>query len=433
VSSSERFGNCEWEVFGLVDVNNFYASCEAVFDVSLRNKPLVVLSNNDGCVIARSAEAKALGVKMGDPWHQVRVRHPQLLHRSSNYELYGDLSARVMTILSAAAPAVEVYSIDESFLDLRGIADRVELAHSLRLRVREWTGLPVCVGVGATKTRAKLANRIAKTRPQYGGVFDLEALAPSAVAELMREIDVGDVWGVGSRLKARLEKLGVRTVLDLHNADSEWIRAHSSVVLQRTAAELRGLACMPLELTAPTRKQVVVSRSFGSEVEDHERLREAVLSYVSRAAEKLRAEGLLARVLYVFIHTNAFREDRKQYSAGFSVKMPVSTDDTLALANAAEFALGRIYREGFRYQKAGAMLTDLTPAAQRQHALFVDPAQIERRSRLNAALDHINHVYGRDTVRVAGSGVERTWSMRRSRVSPRYTTRWSDLATAHAR
>ena len=420
-------------MFALVDVNNFYASCEAVFDISLRNKPLVVLSNNDGCVIARSAEAKALGIQMTEPWHQVRARHPQLIHRSSNYELYADMSARVMTILSAAAPSSECYSIDEIFLDIRNVPDRMQLANTVRSRVREWIGLPVCVGIGCTKTRAKLANRVAKKRPQFGGVFDLEALTPAELSELMREIDVGDVWGVGSRLKARLEVLGIRTALDLRNADSEWIRSHSSVVLQRTAAELRGIACIPLELTAPVRKQLVVSRSFGSEVDRYDALRESVLSYVSRAAEKLRTEGLLARRMQIFIHTNSFRDDRAQYSAEFSLKMPVATDDTLALANAAEYALRRIFREGFLYQKAGTMLSELTPAAQRQHALFVDPTQIERRSRLNATLDKINQLYGRDTVRVAGSGVERTWSMRRSQVSPRYTTRWSDLAVARAR
>jgi len=420
-------------MYGLVDVNNFYCSCETVFDVGLKNKPFVVLSNNDGCVISRSNEAKALGVKMAEPWHQVRKRHPELRYRSSNYELYGDMSSRVMSILSAAAPAIEVYSIDESFVELNGIADRVALARSMRSRIREWTGLPVCVGVGSTKTRAKLANRVAKTRAEYGGVFDLETLAPKGVRSLMAEMDVGDVWGVGHRLKTRLEGIGVKTVLDLADADSEWIRAHSSVVLQRTAAELRGVACLPLELTPPLRKQLVVSRSFGAEVQCYDELRESVMTYVSRAGERLRAEGLLARVLSLFIHTNSFREDRKQYSASHAVKMPLSTDDTLALASAADYALRRIFRQGYLYQKAGVMLSDLTPLSQRQHALFVDPTQLERRSRLNETLDQINLLYGRDTVKIAASGLRRDWSMRRNQVSNRYTTRWSDLAIAHAR
>lgn len=420
-------------MFALVDVNNFYASCEAVFDASLRGKPLCVLSNNDGCVIARSKEAKALGIKMTEPWHEVRKRHPHILHRSSNYELYADMSARVMSILTAAAPAVEVYSIDESFLDLDGVTDRAGLGRELRARIREWTGLPVCVGIGRTKTRAKIANHIAKKQAEHGGVFDLEALPPASARSMLSALAVEEVWGVGPRLARRLAHLNIHSVQDFMDADSEWIRAHSSVALQRTHDELAGIPCLALELVPPMRQQLVVSRSFGQEIDTYAGVQEAALTYATRAAEKLRAEGLQARYLNLFVHTNGFRADRAQYAGTYTVKLPVATDDTLVFAAAVVFALRRIYREGFKYKKAGIMLSELTPAALRQHALFVDETHLARRSQLNATLDDINQRFGRDSVRLAASGTERPWRMRRQLLSPRYTTRWSDLAVAYAR
>jgi DNA polymerase V len=420
-------------VFALVDVNNFYASCEMLFDVSLRGKPLVVLSNNDGCVIARSAEAKALGIKMAEPWHHARERHPQLIHRSSNYELYADMSARVMRVLVNAVPNVEVYSIDESFLDMTGIANRLVVASALRMQIRQWIGLPVCVGIGSTKTRAKLANHVAKKQAEHEGIFDLESLTSAACSALLSEIDVGSIWGVGRRLKARLAVLGINTARDLRDADSEWIRAHSSVVLQRTVSELRGQSCLALEPLTPPRKQIVVSRSFGTEVENYRELREAVVTHVSRAAEKLRHEGLVARHINIFLHTNKFRGDRAQYSNELTVKLHTATDDTLELTNAADRALQRIYRDGFKYQKVGVLLSELMPACEQQSGLFVDKGQAERRAQLNRTLDRINHKYGRDVMRLAASGTERVWSMRRSTLSPRYTTRWEDVPIAHAR
>lgn len=420
-------------MYALVDVNNFYASCEAVFDVSLRSKPLVVLSNNDGCVIARSKEAKALGIKMTEPWHVVRKRHPHLLYRSSNYELYADMSARVMAILSGAAPAIEVYSIDESFLDVRGVKDRCDFAREVRQRIRQWTGLPVCVGIGRTKTRAKLANHVAKKQPVHEGVFDLEVLNAAQTRALFSAINVEEVWGIGARLARRLECLNVRTVQEFIDADSEWIRAHSSVVLQRTHDELCGTPCLALELVPFVRKQLVVSRSFGHEIDTYAGLREAVLTYASRAAEKLRSEGLLARYLHVFVHTNSFRADRDQYAGSYTVKMPTASDDTLVFAAAVIFALDRIFRDGYKYQKAGVMLAELTPAVHRQEALFIDPNHLAKRSRLSSTIDAINRQFGRDTVRLAATGVHRPWRMRRQTLSPRYTTRWSDLAIAYAR
>lgn len=419
-------------MFALVDVNNFYCSCEQVFDPQLRGKPLVVLSNNDGCVIARSAEAKALKIEMGEPWHLLRPRHPNILARSSNYELYGEMSARTVSILTAAAPAVEVYSIDESFLDLAGVADPQDLGQRIREQIREWIGLPVCVGIGSTKTRAKLANHVAKKQPQLGGVFNIEALTAAAAADVLASIEVAKVWGIGRRISARLQTNGIQTVQDLLGADSTWIRAEFSVVLQRTLEELRGQACAGLELVPPARQQIVVSRSFGKLVTELPALRQAVSYYISRAAERMRGEGLRAQYLSVFLETNPFREDLPQYGSTRTTKLPRQTSDTLLLNQMASMLLEHQYRKGFHYLKAGVILSDLTPEACGQQSLFDSPLQLARAERLNKTVDKINQLYGRETLRLASAGIERAWSMRRESVSPRYTTRWDEIAVAVA-
>lgn len=414
-------------MFGIVDVNNCYASIERVFDPALRGKPLVVLSNNDGCVVARSPEAKALGIKMTEPWHEVQRRLPEVLWRSSNYELYADMSSRFMRIIENLVPQAEQYSIDEVFYSCTGIADRYELARRIRERVSTWLGLPVCIGIGTSKTRAKLSNFIAKKRPEYGGVFDIEALSSDEEAKLLANIEVDEVWGVADRTKARLANLGIHTVLDLRDAEPEWIRQHSTVVLQRTVEELRGRSCLPLELVPAPRKQMVVSRSFGQAVSAQREVTEAVITFASRAAEKLREEQMLARYISVFMHTNSFRPDEPQHSASRSLKLPGATNDTLLLARAAAALVMEMYKEGYRYKKAGVMLIELTPAAHRQAGLFEAPELLERRERLNAVMDRINQNFGKEAVRLAASGRTRSWSMKREQLSPRYTTRWSDL------
>jgi len=420
-------------MFGIIDVNNCYASIEALFDPRLRGKPLVVASNNDGCAVARSAEAKALGIKMTEPVHEIRERHPQVIIRSSNYELYADMSSRVMRIIDELVPEQEIYSIDECFCSLRGIADRAALALQVRDRIRLWLGLPVCVGIGSSKTRAKLSNFIAKKRPQYGGVFDIEALSPDQQSELMEGIDVDEVWGVAERTRTKLERLGITNVRQLRDADPEWIRLHSSVVLQRTVEELRGRSCLALELVPAPRKQIVVSRSFGKAATNFQSMREAVVTYASRAAEKLRSEQMVARYLSVFIHTSPFRANDAQYSATRTIKLPNSTNDTMVIAAAAAALLESTYRDGYRYAKAGVMMIDLTPQAHRQADMFESPGNIARRAKLNAVMDRINNTYGRETLRVASSGRSRGWAMKREHLSPRYTTRWSDIVVAHAR
>jgi len=306
-------------IFVLVDGNNFYVSCERVFNPRLEGQPVVVLSNNDGCAIARSQEAKALGIAMGQPWFQIRhmERKYGLTAFSSNYALYADMSNRMMGILSQFAPAQEVYSIDECFLDLTGLnVDLTAHGHALRDRVKQWIGIPTCVGIGHSKTQAKLANHIAKKRPEWNGVCDLSSLPESTVNELMASIDVGEVWGVGQKLTERLNALGIQTVLDLKRADPKVIQRRFSVVLERTVWELRGIACLRLEDISPPRQQIISSRSFGRPVTELNELKEAVTAYMSRAAEKLRRQGSIAQALHVHIRTSPFREDRPYYGKG---------------------------------------------------------------------------------------------------------------------
>lgn len=418
--------------FGLVDVNNFYCSCEAVFQPRLWGRPTVVLSNNDGCVVARSAEAKAMGLKMGVPWHHIRKQFEDVGGEafSSNYTLYADMSDRVMRVLADMTPSIEVYSIDECFTHLTGVPDLEALGHSIRSRVKQWTGLPVCVGIGSTKTRAKLANHIAKKRPVYNGVFDLESLSPDLQDELLGQIAVDEVWGIGRALQGRLAELGITTVRDLRDAPAKRLREHSTVTLERTIAELRGISCMPLELVAPNKKQIVSSRSFGRYVRSHDELRQAVLSYASRAAEKLRSQHSITGALRVFIQTNPFKPEKPQYARMASIAFHDATDDTLQLCRAASHALKRIYREGYEFNKAGVMLSDIRPKAQRQVTLFEDTSVLQRRDRLNNVLDRINARYGRDTLAIAGAGIDKAWTMQRSNLTPAYTTDWAAVPRA---
>lgn len=417
--------------FALVDVNNFYASCEAVFDPRLAGKPLVVLSNNDGCVVARSAEAKARGIKMGEPWHKLKVR-PEgqgVIAYSSNYSLYADMSSRVMRILGDMAPAIEVYSIDESFLDLTGIStpQSQSLGIGVRSRVKQWTGLTVCVGMGSTKTRAKLANHVAKKRPEHRGTFDLEALGAEEQQALLDGIDVGEVWGVGRRTTERLSEMGIRTVRELRDAPPKQVREEFSVVVERIVSELNGVSCLPLELMAPAKQQIVSSRSFGRYVRTLEELSEAVLSYAARSAEKLRSQQSTTRMLRVFIQTNPFKPGAPQYMPSITLAFSEATDDTLLIGRAALAGLRRIFRPGYDYKKAGIQLGEFAQKLNRQATLFDDVAGLERRGRLNSALDRLNARYGRGTMAVAAAGMEKAWTMRRQNLSPAYTTDWEAL------
>ncbi len=419
--------------FALVDVNNFYVSCELVFKPSLDGLPVVVLSNNDGCAVARSNEVKALGVKMGTPWFKMKdlARQHGILALSSNYTLYGDMSNRVTCILRDFAPDLEVYSIDESFLRIETVAHlyggALPMGHQMRDRIRQWTGLPVCVGVGPTKTLAKFANHLAKQHAAFDGVCDLHALSRSERLSWMHGVAVGEVWGIGHRLARHLNARGIDTVLDLRNAAPQEMRTHFGIVVERTCQELRGISCLGLEAVTPPRQQIMSSRSFGAPVKTRGELREAVASYLARAAEKLRRQHSAAGAVYVFILTNRFRDDAPQHNAGITVPMADATDDTLALTAAALRGLDAIYRPGFHYKKAGVMLTLLSDRRTRQATLFDDPVAREKSARLMATMDAINREFGHGALRSGVSGVAQRWATRAGNRSPRYTTRWDEL------
>ncbi|MFW8629999.1 translesion error-prone DNA polymerase V subunit UmuC [Vibrio natriegens] len=416
-------------VFALVDCNNFYASCEKLFRPDLKDTPVVVLSNNDGCVVARSREAKSLGIKMGVPVFQIKAemqRHG-ILAFSSNYALYADLSSRVMRTLEEMAPRVEVYSIDEAFLDLTGIESAislVEFGQQVRERIGHWIGITVCVGIAPTKTLAKLANHAAKKYPATQGVVDLTN--PDRQRRLLALVPVDDVWGVGRRLSKRLNALGITTALDLANASPRDIRDQFSVVLERTVRELNGESCIELEEIPPTKKQIVCSRSFGVKVTQFELLREAVCEYATRATEKLRKEQQQAKVMTVFIRTSPFKDNEPQYSNSASGELLIPSCDTRDFIELANHLLKRIWKDGFRYAKAGVMLSDFYDPGMFQLGLFDDISTRSNSQQLMSVLDTINQS-GAGKVFFAGQGTKKDWSMKRDHLSPAYTTRWDQL------
>lgn len=423
-------------MFALVDVNNFYVSCERVFQPQFEHVPMVVLSNNDGCAVARSAEVKALGVKMGTPWFKMKelAKEHGILALSSNYTLYGDMSNRATAVLRDFSPDIEVYSVDESFLRVESVAHlyggMTAMGQQIRQRVKQWTGLPVCVGCGPTKTLAKIANHLAKKNPEFEGVCDLHAIPRPERLWWMSQLEVGEVWGVGKRIAKRLNAMGVETVLDLRNSSIKEIRAQFGVVMERTCNELRGISCLELEDVAPAKQQIMSSRSFGSPVTTLAELREAVASYVSRAAEKLRAQASVSAAVQVYIQTNRFKESDLQYSEGLVVPLPDPTDDTRLLTSAAILGLGLIFKPGYQYKKAGIMLTLISDKVKRQQTLFDDPLQRAQSAKLMAAMDAINAEFGRNTVRAGATGTEKRWAMRSENRSPRFTTRWDELPIA---
>ncbi len=414
-------------LFALVDCNNFYVSCERVFSPKLNGKPVVVLSNNDGCVVARSNEAKELGVPAGIAAFQIDhlIRSGEVLAFSSNYTLYGDLSRRVMETLSRFTPRIEVYSIDEAFMDLSGFngpgMPLTEYGRLIRTTVKQWTGLPVSIGIGETKTIAKIAQRIAKKRPE--GVLNL-AGSPYLEDALVRT-PVEDVWGIGRSHTKFLRANGIENALRFRDAEEGWVRKHMGVVGVRMALELRGTSCLELEMVRPAKKCITVSRSFGKLVSTLEGMNEAVALYTARAGEKLRREHLAAGALMVFILTNRFR-DEPQYSNSATVELPVPTDSTDELTAWALHALRSIYRRGYRFYKTGIILSGLVPADQIQTDLF-DTRDRDKSKRLMRALDDLNYRMGAGALAFAASGIERPWKTKFNRRSPRYTTRWDEL------
>ncbi len=414
-------------VYALIDCNDFYVSCERVFAPRLKGRPVVVLSNNDGCVISRSREAKDIGVAMGAPLFKVRA----LLEAngatifSSNYELYGDMSRRVMQTLEEFAPRMEVYSIDEAFLDLSGYreAELAGVGRDIRRQIMRWTGIPVCVGIAGTKTLAKLAARVAKRSTKAAGVVNLSA-SPH-LRHALALTPVGDVWGVGPRLTRRLSGEGIVTALDLRDADERRMRRLGGVCLGRVVYELRGTPCLPLALCPPPRQSVVCSRSFGRPVESLAELGEAVSYHAARAAARLRRARLTAGVLVVFIATSRFR-DENRYDNSVTLMLSEQTDYTPELIGQARRGVEMIYRAGCRFTKAGVMLLELVPASPAQSVMF-DAADRAREGRLMRTLDYVNRRMGHRALRYAATGLRPDWRMRSAHRSPRCTTRWNEL------
>lgn len=422
--------------FALVDCNSFYASCEKVFDPSLERRPVVVLSNNDGCVIARSAEAKSCGIPMGAPAFKYRdhfARHGVAVF-STNFTLYGDMSSRVMRTLADFAPEMEVYSIDEAFLLLDGlpVGDLTEFGRAMRARVLRHTGIPVSIGFGATKTLAKAANRLAKgdATSASPGVFDLRA-CPDPDAALAR-LPAADVWGIGRRFAERLAARGVATALDFKRMPPDRVRRLMHVPGLRTHAELRGIPCIGLDECPEPKKTILCSRSFGAPVARLPDLREAVALFATRVAEKLRAQGSVAGLLHVFADTDRFRPDEEQAFCAACDPLDPPTAHTPDLLAAALGALARIFRPGLRYKRAGVMVADLAPAGEVQLSLLRDlPPEDPRRARLMATVDRLNGRLGRDALRFAATlARDPVWKMRQLRRSPRYTTAWGELLRA---
>lgn len=418
-------------MYALADVNSFYASCEKVFRPDLRNKPVVVLSNNDGCVIARSPEAKRLGIKMGVPWFQLKMtQFPEpVITFSSNYELYASMSNRVMSHLEELAPRVEQYSIDEMFLDVSGIdscIDFEDFGRQLREHVRNGTGLTIGVGMGPTKTLAKSAQWASKEWPQFGGVLALTTGNPRRTEKLLSLQPVEEIWGVGRRISRKLSTMGITTALQLARANPAFIRKNFNVVLERTVRELNGVSCISLEEAPSPKQQIICSRSFGERVTTYEALRQAICQHAERAAEKLRGERQFCRHIAVFVKTSPFAVNEAYYGNVASEKLLLPTRDTRDIISAAVKALDSIWLDGHRYAKAGVMLNDFTPSGVSQLNLFDEDQPRAQSEELMKVLDRINHS-GKGKIWFAGRGIAPEWQMKRDMLSPAYTTRWSDI------
>jgi DNA polymerase V len=419
----------------LVDCNNFYVSCERVFQPQLEGKPVVVLSNNDGCIVSRSQEAKDLGLKMAAPWHQMKAlaqRHGVIAF-SSNYTLYADLSNRVMSLLAHFSPHQEVYSIDESFLDLSGITtNSAAYAQTIRATIRQCIGIPVCVGIAPSKTLAKLANHVAKKSPHFASVCDFNIMNPAELDALLASIFVGDLWGVGRRSADSLNEMGIRSVLDLKRAPAGQLRVRLGVVFERIVKELNGITCLELEDVAPAKQQIICSRSFGMLTSLLADLEQAAVAYTTRATEKLRQQHSMAGGIQVYIRTNPHKIRDPQYQQSILIPLHEPTNDSRVFCRAALHGLRQIYRSGYAYQKVGIVLTQIIPAIERPSTLFDDSAARQKSLALMTTLDRINRKMGSGTVKLLGEGINQRWAMRNEHGSKCYTTEWNELAVCHS-
>ena len=433
-------------MYALVDGNNFYVSCERVFRPSLNGRPVVVLSNNDGCAIARSNEAKALGIKMGAPWFEIRHMEESqgLVALSANFTLYGDMSNRMMSLAAGLGPTQEIYSIDESFIGLDGVrGDMTRRSRAIRERIDRWVGIPCGIGIGSTKTLAKLANYIAKTAERKPGsypdelaqVCNLAVLPQQDLEEVLAATLVEEVWGVGRKIASQLHEGGIHTVLDLVCMDPATVRRRWSVVLERTVRELQGMQCINLDDAPAPKKEIACTRSFGQAITELPLLIEAVSEFASRAAEKLRKQGSLASQLLVFAHTSPFRPGPR-FNKSVVVPLRRPTADTSKLVWAAAAGMRRMYEPGYRMAKAGVMLLDLVPGSVLQGELDLEDEDQRDRTKLMVALDALNSRYGKGTVHSASTGGStkdgKGWMMRQERRTPQYTTNWADVPIARA-
>lgn len=419
-------------MFGLVDCNNFYASCERVFNPSLKGKPVVVLSNNDGCVIARSNEAKTLGIKMGVPAFQIKheIKKHNIAVFSSNYTLYGDMSGRVMSTLSTLAPEVEIYSIDEAFLDLSGIKELQTLGEEIVYKTSKGTGIPVSLGVAPTKTLAKMANRFAKKYPAYHRVCIIDSEEKRLKA--LQLTDIGDVWGIGNRQKKKLNAEGIFTAYDFTQKHRSWIRKYMTVVGERTWLELQGESCIDMELIESRKKQICTSRAFGEMQTEYEGIQEAVTAYASICAEKLRRQKSCAVSLMVFIHTNNFRPELPQYYRNYVVQFPVPTNSTIEIVQYAHKALTLIFRKGYQYKKAGVIITEIVAQDSVQLDLF-DFVSREKHKKLMAVVDRLNSGFTSNKLMLASQISTRKWKLKQEKLSGCYTTDINEIITINCK
>jgi DNA polymerase V len=423
--------------FALCDINNFYCSAEAVFNPLLRDKATVCLSNNDGCAVSRNNLAKSLGIKMGEPWFQIKERFKpgEVIALSSNYAVYADMSNRVVSIISRFSSDYEIYSCDEQFLSWTAFEyrDLTQYGHELKNTILRWTGLPVCVGIASTKTLAKLSNHCAKKQPSYAGVCNFKAMPPKAIDQIMAFLPVSEVWGIGSRLSAKLKLMNIHTALDLKNAHSPTLRNKLSVVVARTIAELNGESCIELEQITPAKQTIANTRSFGIPVTELDALRESVTFHVSQATERARRQNTYANSITVFIKTSPFNP-LQYYANSHTVALPSPSNDSRTLAKTANWMLKRLYKPGYVYQKSGVILNDLVPAEGVQLDLFFDrsaEAQSKQSEKLMAVMDEINLRYGRQTLKLGSEGFKSPWKMKQNFKTPNYTCDWDGLIKAY--
>ena len=415
-------------IFALADCNSFYASCERVFNPKLNNRPVVVLSNNDGCIVARTNEAKELGIKMGEPLFKAKkiIEKYNVKVFSSNYALYGSMSNRVMKILEQSFPNIEIYSIDVAFMeisDLKKIYDYSEYAKKIREIILKWTGIPVSIGIGETKTLAKIANQIAKDNPKINGVFDITKIKNKE--KILKKIKVGKIWGIGNKLSKFLIKNNIYNAYEFIKQDNRWVRKNMNVLGLKTKMELNGISCYELENSFKQRKSCCVSRSFGKKITSLKNMREAVSTYISRAAEKIRNEKLVSNNINLYIRTSPFKKVAKEYySNSVSIPLNFPTNNTIILNKATLLGLNKIFKKGYLYQKAGVILSGLENENSDLNLFEEDD---KKKEFLMNAFDFINQKYGNNSVRIASEGIEKKWLMKRSKCSSNFTTNLKDL------